>query len=125
MNKNTMDWEFRLVDLTDYEIKATMAADAKLFHTIYNHQFKNKLKAKAGLSNSDILQHAPERFKVPASHLNYVGVACRKIINIIRPEVLEDGIRLTTHRFASAEFIRDPEGKSWNINVVVRGNYVR
>lgn len=119
MTSNILDYHFRAINPTDFEIDLVYHAENKLMVHVYNKSRSKLLRKKNVMvaGNPDVIAG----FDVPPEYINMLKTAIRPNVASIRKEVKQDGIEIMEWNVSDAKFKRVKE--EWNICITVSGVY--
>lgn len=119
MKKQTIDWDFKALNPTDYEARIDMYSDNRFLLLIFNKS-KKKL-AKKNINVSEQIDKI-QKFPIDNRYLNMVKTILRPVIKNIQSSCREDKIELLSSYVDEGYFERDKK-KNWKIVIIVKGQY--
>jgi hypothetical protein len=119
MVKENFDYDFRAVNITDYELDITLKVDNKIFKNILEGSKENLKKKGVVFKEKEVLN-----FEVPKSYFNVLKIACNKLVNIVNNIVRDDNIFICDHNIKKAFFKKNLFSDKWKIFITLQGSYV-
>lgn len=119
--KETIDYNFKCIDLSDYEIILKMKSKGSVFDKIFNKS-REKLVRMGKKQFSKINYKNIEEFEIPENYYNLLTTIIKKTLKQIKKEVAKDKIIVMNERVTKANFKKN--NNSWNIKLKVSGQYV-
>jgi len=114
-----LDWHFKALTASDYDLYFKMAADGKFLNMIFE-KAKSKIFKLKGLK----VDGSPDNIKsfdVPVMYYNALKTALTRAMARIKKELKEDNVIILSSNVNVAKFVR--EGQKWLISVEIGGVY--
>lgn len=116
--KTPIDYYFKAVNPTDYELTLTMLAKSSMLNLIF-------AKSKKQLEKKGVKFHGDpkniEEFDIPPEYLGLARTALRKNLRNVEKQLKKDKIEIITINGAGGKFKR--VGNDWEINIMYVGQY--
>lgn len=121
MNEKKIEWGFKAINPSDYEIIIETDIDNKLLYIIFN-KAKAKLARTKGINVKGNIENI-ESMTVPVEYYNMTKTVLHKVLKNIKKEIAQDKITILSSVVSDAVFIRN-EAKVWHFKAVLQGQYI-
>jgi len=115
-----IDYHFKLINITDYELIFYLKAEKRLFDKIFMGSI-NKLKRMG--KNADVDLDKIDKFEVLPRFNALIHTAVIKKINEMKKRLKPRGLELLNSKCQKATFIKQSAG-NWDIKIEIVGQYV-
>jgi len=111
-----IDWHFKEMSPTDYNIDIDMTVESKTFKYILR---KAKPKLEKALKKDINIDEKVKVFYIPKEYFKLIKTGIHSVIKAVQKDVNKDFIDIISHEIESAKF--EKIESQWHIKVIVWG----
>ncbi len=126
MVNKSVDFTFKCMTYTDYELEIIMHAENHLVLKVFQ-KARYALARRKNINVSGQEINKIEEFEIPQKYVNTIKTIAQPILRNIRKQLKRPphNCTLMDERIEKCNFIRDKSGTDWDIKINFEGVYVK